>query len=98
MAYVAFSLGEEDMVLSMLAEERDSVIKFVAGRIENPGIESVRIGVIHRTKRLVDSNRWKQCQAKYSKSRFYGSPGRSEEFAFDWTGLRGCCVHGLPHE
>ena len=97
-AYVAFSLGEEDMLISLLSESRDSVIKFVAGRIEDTGIESIRIGVTHRTKRLVNADKWREVQAKYAKSRLYGSKGRPEEFAFDWTGLKSCVVHGSPND
>ena len=97
-AYVAFSLGEEDMIVSLLSEGREAVIRFVSGRIEDSGIESIRIGVTHRTKRLVDASKWRNCQAKYARSRLYGSTGRPDEFSFDWTSLNRCAVHGPVRE
>jgi len=97
-AYIAFSLGEEDMIVSLLADHRESVIGFVSGRLEDVGIESIRIGVTHRTKRLVDEQRWRDCQARYARSRLLGGKVSAGDYSFDWTGLTRCCVHGPPHE
>jgi len=93
-AYTALSLGEEDIIVSLLASDRKELINFVSGRIEDMGIESLRIGVTHRTKQLVDPGKWVDFQKKYRRSRLPNAKGGPEDFAFDWTHLTRCCVHG----
>ncbi len=92
-AYTALSLGEDDIIASYLAENRDAIRKFVSGRLEGmEGVKSIRINVMHRTKRLVPQDMWLSLQKKFARARYV--PGVSEEYSLDWTELKKCCVHG----
>ena len=99
-AYVALTLGEDDMLISLLAKDAKLVRKFVSEQIETvDGVQSVRIGLTHRTKRLTDLGTWKAHQEKYALSRFLPGARPREEYGFDWTYLDVCSIHGaLPEE
>ena len=99
-AYVTLTLGEEDMIISLLGKDWDSVRSFVSEKIEKiPGVESIRIGLTHRTKRLVDLGTWKHHQEKYAWSRFIQGRPMKGDYSFDWTYQDQCAVHGaLPDE
>jgi len=93
--YVTYSFGEDDILVSLLAKDLESVRSFVADYLEKiVGVESVRISLTHRTARLADATTWTKALKRYSMSRFLPGAKSAEEDGFDWTYLDHCCVHG----
>ncbi len=97
-AYTSLSLGEDDILMSLLAKDWELIKKFVSGRIDGtPGISSTKIMITHRTKKLVNDAEWLDCQKKYSKSRFVKT-AVDEMYEYDWTSVNNCSFHGALDE
>jgi hypothetical protein len=78
--YVAYSFGEDDILLSMLSTGRDRLGRFLGANLESQkGVVNVGIGHITRSKRVAPSHMWKG----YRESRYLFRPtAEQEEYDF----------------
>lgn len=78
--YAAYSFGEDDILLSMLATSRERLGQFLGANLESQkGVVSVGIGHISRSKRVAPSQMWKT----YRESRYLFRPTAEQE-EFDY--------------
>ena len=74
--YAAYSFGEDDILLSMLATSRERLGAFLGANLESQnGVVSVGIGHISRSKRVAPSQMWK----RYRESRYPSRPTAEQE-------------------
>jgi len=78
--YVAFSFGEDDILMSMLSVSRDRVRAFVKEKIESQeGVLGVEIARIDMSKRLAPLEMWR----RYREDKYLFKPSdRFEEYDF----------------
>ena len=78
--YVAYSFGEDDILLSMLSSSRERLGRFLGSNLESQkGVVSVGIGHISRSKRVAPTQMWKS----YRESRYLFRPtAEQEEYDF----------------
>ena len=83
--YLTFSLGDDDILISVLADSRNSVQELVKNLFEKmDGVESYEISNQLKTKRLTSLQTWKEHQDKFLSS-------HDKEFkkdlddSYDWT-------------
>jgi len=74
--YAAFSFGEDDILLSMLATSEDRLRRLIRTNLESQkGVISVTIGHIDRSKRLAPTQMWR----RYREKRFLLRPTAEQE-------------------
>jgi hypothetical protein len=97
--YAGYSFGEDDIRISAIVKDWESIRKFVRDNISSlEGVKSASIDMICRSKRLTTSERWREHQRKYSVGRLTGAPVK-DGYEYDWTFTEECEVHGaLPDE
>jgi len=78
--YVAYSFGEDDILLSMLSTSKERLGRFLGANLESQkGVVSVGIGYISRSKRVAPTQMWKS----YRESRYLFRPTfEQEEYDF----------------
>jgi len=98
--YTAYTFGEDDILISTLAENWSEIRKFTNDWIEAiPGVKVARIAMVCRSMRLVSAEKWKSHQKKYSRDRLLAKEAKLPEYEFDWTFVEECEIHGaLPDE
>ncbi len=99
-AYITYSFGEDDILISLISDKKEAIRKFVSEKIEKiKGVLGVNILLTHRTKRLANENTWRAFERKFAASRFISSAKTAGEDGFDWTFMEHCAIHGaLPDE
>jgi hypothetical protein len=83
--YLSFSLGQDDILLSILTDSRRSAQKFAKDVLDPmDGVMSYDISNQLRTKRLASKERWKKHQNKFMSS--HDKQHRKEyDSRYDWT-------------
>lgn len=86
--YVAYSFGEDDILMSMLSTGADRINGFAEANLRpQRGVTSINIGHITRSRRVAPSEMWK----RYRESRYLFKPtAEQEEYDF----LEGEVLHG----
>ena len=90
--YVAYSFGEDDILISMLSIGRHRIEEFIAQNVRSePGVAHVEVTRINMSKRLAPPGMWKD----YRESRFLFKPtNHYEEYDFtELAALSGAFVH-----
>ena len=97
--YSAYSFGYDDIRISALVKDWDTIRKFVRENITSlEGVKAASIDIVCRSKRLTTPERWREHQRKYSVARLTGEPSKGD-YEYDWTFTEECDVHGaLPDE
>ncbi|MFQ6129132.1 MAG: Lrp/AsnC ligand binding domain-containing protein [Thermoplasmata archaeon] len=97
--YVAYTFGDDDIVVSALARNWTAMRRFVRERIRNlPGVIAAKPHLICKSKRLVSKAHWMRHQKKYSAEKITGVAPK-DAWDYDWTFTEECVVHGaLPDE
>lgn len=85
LTYLTFTLGDDDILLSLLADSRDSVLAFVKGAFDNAlEVKSWKISNQLKTKRLAPKDVWKKHRDKFLSS--YDKEHQIDyDDEFDWT-------------
>jgi DNA-binding Lrp family transcriptional regulator len=85
LSYLAYLLGEDDIMLSILSEDGESARKFAKDAFDKmEGVRSYDISDQLKTKRLTSKQMWKRHQGRFLSS--YDKQHRKEYDArFDWT-------------
>lgn len=85
MTYLTKTLGDDDILLSVLTESRESAQDFVKDAFDKMvGVTSYDLSNQLKTKRLASQTRWKQHQNKFLSS--YDKEHREEfDGKYDWT-------------
>jgi len=99
LTYLTFTLGDDDVLLSVLTDNRESVQKFAHNTFDKmDGILSYDISNQLKTRRLTSQTRWKQHQNKFLSS--YDKEYKKDYDDYDWTNdfyeyaaLTGAFVH-----
>ena len=78
--YAAYSFGEDDILLSMLAQSREGLGQFLHTNLESQrGVVSISVGHITRSKRVAPTQMWK----RYRESKYLFRPtSEQEEYDF----------------
>jgi hypothetical protein len=85
LTYLTFSLGEDDVLLSILAENRKSAQAFAQNAFDTmDGVINYQISNQLRTKRLASKEVWRRHQSKYLSS-FNKEHEQDYDDDFDWT-------------
>ena len=85
MTYLSFSLGEDDILLSVLAESRKAVQQFCMEVFDPlPEITSYDISNQLRTKRLATMEQWKKHQGRFLSS-YDRQHKKDYDQSYDWT-------------
>ncbi len=85
LTYLSFSLGEDDLLLSILTESRKSAQNFATTLFDDmEGVRSYDISNQLKTMRLAPKLRWKQHQKRFMSS-FDISHKEDFDTAYDWT-------------
>lgn len=80
--YMAFSFGEDDILLSMLAPSTGEIKEYAEEHIKPlDGVRSVDISLITKSCRLMPHEEWK----KYRRRRYLVPPTEKHDEEFDWT-------------
>ncbi|MFQ6061457.1 MAG: hypothetical protein ACE5KV_09255 [Thermoplasmata archaeon] len=98
-SYAAYSCGKEDVRISAIARDWDSLRAFVNKSVSTlKGVKSTTIMRIRRSMRLTTPKKWLEHQKKYAVSRLTGEPAKGG-YEYDWTFIEHCTLHGaLPDE
>lgn len=85
MTYLSYSLGEDDILLSVLTESRKDCQGFAKNAFDRmPGVISCNISNQLKTMRLTSKTKWKQHQGKFLSS--YDKQHRKDfDTRYDWT-------------
>ena len=85
LTYLTFSLGDDDVLLSVLADSRNTVQTFVKNLFGNMGgVESYDISNQLKTKRLTSMEAWKEHQNKFLSSHDKEFKENLDD-SYDWT-------------
>jgi DNA-binding Lrp family transcriptional regulator len=97
--YSAYSFGYDDIRISAIVKDWDTIRKFVRDNITSlEGVKAASIDIVCRSQRLTTPERWREHQRKYSVARLTGEPSKGD-YEYDWTFTEECDVHGaLPDE
>ena len=85
MTYLTFTLGDDDILLSILTDSQKSAQAFVKDAFDRmDGIVSYDISNLLKTRRLTDRKKWKNHQSRFLSS--YDKQHKNEfDSRFDWT-------------
>ena len=85
LTYLAFTFGDEDLLLSILTDSQDSARAFAKKAFDQmEGVRSYSISNQLKTRRLTSKSRWKQHQGKFLSS--YDKQHRKDyDNRYDWT-------------
>jgi DNA-binding Lrp family transcriptional regulator len=101
LTYLTFSLGDDDILLSVLAESRESAQRFAKKAFDKmDGVSYYYFSTQLKTRRLTSKATWKKHQERYLSS--YDAQHKEEYVDYDWANdfyeyaaMTGAFVHEL---
>ena len=84
--YITYSLGDEDIIMSLAGDSHDTIKEFVRKRIQpRGGITTLEFNPVIKSKRFASLSRLIEYQQKLLAERAKKTPREEIDYEFDWT-------------